>query len=442
MSTATEKRSRRGVWRAAAGLMVLVGSILAGAGEARAHASLIASVPAYGSTLTEAPKTVQLQFDNPIEPGLVKVRLKVASTEVELGKGVLVGDRTPRAAVEFTLPEHEPGEYYISWITYAFDGHVVSGTIPYTFDPNGVAQESAGESETTGTAVADPGSSNRIIDIVEIQLRFLNYLGLAAFFGGVVWMLVLRREGEGAGVLLDTARKAVAGGALAAAFFAIARGGTAVWRMLDGGFAIGEAVPQLLDGQIGGYILAGVLFAVAGSLGHRATGQTTLWVAATASSCAAMLTAGLGHAAGKTAPGIGAVLMGAHLTAAALWVGSVGLLAYVATESRFKSVETRWSELRSGLDQLGKILITAFVVLAVSGMRAAYVYADGVPGGTWGMTLGAKLVLVAGAGGIGLVHYLRGKRGAGLSGKTLAIEATLLVLTLTAAAVLSVSVPA
>lgn len=450
LSRRMARNLRKLTWaRAAVASIAVLGSVFVGAGEASAHASLLASTPAYGSTLSVAPSTVQLQFDNPIEPGLVKVRLKEEGTEREIGKGTLVGERTPRAGVEFTLPAHGPGSYFISWVSFAFDGHIVSGTIPYTVDPNATAGGQAGEpgvedqpGEATVEPLVDSGKSNRVIDIVEIQLRFLMYLGLAAVLGGSLWRIILPKSGEGAAMLLKTARDGAFAGGMLAAVMAVLRCGCEIWRILDAGYGAGELGPQFASGQLSGYVLAAGLFTLAAMWTRRDESAGRAWRPILAAGGAAFLTAALGHAAGKPAPGIGAVLMGAHLVAAAIWVGSVGILAYVATDTKFSSVETRWGELREGLNSLGAVLLTAGGVLALTGARAAYIYGDGMPAGAWGATLSVKLLLGLGGGTIGLFHYLRGRRGQALNNKTLAVEACLLVLVMTAAAVLSVTVPA
>lgn len=411
--------------------------------------------------MTEAPAVVQLQFDNLIEPGLVKVRLKEAGTETEIGKGVLVGERTPRTGVEFTLPEHGAGSYLITWISFAFDGHIVSGTIPYTVDPNATSSggNNAGTGTTEdGTAVPDPGSSNRIIDIVEIQLRFIGYLGMAALFGGIIWLLALRRGGEAANMLLGTAEKGLIGGAYLAGALSLSRGGLEVWRLFDGGYQLGEIWPQLANGHLSGYLAATGLFVAGGYLANKArlsgagdnsedsmgaaSNRNSVLLVGAMGAFGSMILASLGHAAGQAAPGVGSVLMGAHLIAASIWVGGVGMVAYVATDTKFAKIEGKWTELKPSLDQLGRVFIVSFMVLAVSGIRAAYVYGEGMPEGTWGLTLVAKLAIVGGGGLIGLFHYVRGRQGRALSAKTLAVEAALLVLAMTAAAVLSTTVPA
>lgn len=444
-----------------------------GATPAKAHASLIGSVPAYGATLAEAPETIELLFDNLVEPGLVKVRLKDGN-DVEIGKGTLVGERTPRNEVEFTLPAHGEGSYLITWVSFAFDGHIVSGTIPYTVDPDGATSTPSTPTEE-GTAgdeaapvVSTSGTTNRIIDIAEIQARFLNYIGFAALFGALLWRWAIGRRSRGATpdattpgtttsdtTAVDVATPAPAAetvealdaktklseivngaytlGVWLAVFTLAARAGVSAWRFIDAGYSSGETIGQIWSGQVGGYLMAAIILAWVAVQGRNNA------VIFAGSTVAAALSAGLGHSASEPAPGVNTVMMAIHIVAASIWVGGVGVLGYAATDGAFQKITDRWSQLREAVANASSAFIAAAVALTITGIRTAYVYSDGMPSGRWGLTLAAKLALAGGAALIGLYHYQRSKRGEGTANATLIVEAGLLVLTLTAAAVLSVT---
>jgi methionine-rich copper-binding protein CopC len=438
------RRRRSTVSRLLAVLAAVFAALALSPGNASAHASLIGSEPSYGSTMAAAPATLRLVFDNPVEPGLVKVRLKT-DAGVEIGKGTLVGERVPSASIEFTLPAHTTGSFRISWVTFAFDGHIVSGTIPYTVDPEYTPTPADSESGVSPgmenpAASVGSGSSNRVIDIVEIQARFFFYIAMAALFGALGWVLLLRSTDNnpldpdaapGAIQLLQRhASTTVLVASMSAAVLALLRGGLVAWRILDAGYAGDVLVRMLYEGGIGGYVLAAGLL-----IGIWFTNQN--WAKAALAVAASSLTVALGHAGSAAGSGVNTLTMAAHLTLSLAWAGMVCQLAYVASDKSFTSIEQRWSELRPALDRLGKYLLAGFAVIAISGMRAAVVYSDGMPSGRWGATLAVKLVAVAGVCGIGLYHYLRGRRGKGLHGWTVVCEAGLMVLVLTTAAVLS-----
>lgn len=498
---------RRGLRLAACtfALYAAIGGITAG--EVKAHASLIGTTPAYQAALETAPETVELVFDNLVEPGLVKVRLKDA-TDTEIGKGALIGTREPRNQVQFNLPAHGDGSYLITWVSFAFDGHIISGTIPYTVgavaDGN-TGPQSDGVSGDTGGTVKPPtqtGSTNKIIDVAEIQTRFLSYVGFAALFGALLWGWALggtkhsrrfarpdslddnrdgnrddnrdgnRDEGglepngfavaesgaqkdptlensaqEGAagegfvdksGVALGTLSRTVTGaqwvGLTIIAVALVARGGVGVWRFIDGGYTFGETLRQTWGGQLSGYVIAIAAVALVSVLGKNRPGIMAAGVAV-----AAALSSSVGHAASENMPGINSILMGVHLIAAGTWVGGVGILAYAATERTFASSRERWVELAPALKRVSGAFIAAVVVLAATGIRTAFVYSEEPLDGRWGTALTAKLTLAVGAGLIGLYHSRRGARGESLNKTTLVVEACLLTLVLTAAAVLSVT---
>lgn len=429
-----------------------------GATPAKAHASLIGSVPAYGATLAEAPETIELLFDNLVEPGLVKVRLKDGN-DVEVGKGTLVGERTPRNEVEFTLPAHGEGSFLITWVSFAFDGHIVSGTIPYTVDPSGAPVESGttnpntpAENGTTGEGdtltLSTSGTTNRIIDIAEIQARFLSYIGFAALFGALLWRWALgRARQETAPETTPEATEApdaktklseIVNGAYTLGLWLTvgmlgARAGVSAWRFIDAGYSGSETIGQIWSGQVGGYLAAAIILA---AVAIRSKHNAVIFAGSTV---AAALSAGLGHSASEPAPGLNTVMIAIHLVAASIWVGGVGVLGYAATDGAFQKIADRWSQLREAVANASSAFIAAAAALAITGIRTAYVYSDGIPSGRWGLTLAAKLALAGGAGLIGLYHYQRSKRGKGAANATLIVEAGLLVLTLTAAAVLSVT---
>ena len=57
--------------RGLAGLAALLMALCLASARALAHASLVAAEPADGSVLTQAPKTVQLHFNESVTPAVV-----------------------------------------------------------------------------------------------------------------------------------------------------------------------------------------------------------------------------------------------------------------------------------------------------------------------------------------------------------------------------------
>jgi methionine-rich copper-binding protein CopC len=125
-------------------LAVAVVALLAGAGAAQAHSTLVSTDPADGSTVGIVPAQVTLTFSEPVEPlGTQVVVLAPDGRTVSSGDAVLAGTSVSEALVS-GLPA---GAYRVEWRITSSDGHPVSGTFGFT--------ATAGTA-TAGTATAGP----------------------------------------------------------------------------------------------------------------------------------------------------------------------------------------------------------------------------------------------------------------------------------------------
>jgi len=97
---------------------------------AHAHAYPKVEVPASGATVSGAPKTVTIDFDDALESEFSAITVTDArGTSVTSGKSV----------VETSSPKHmwvaldplTPGVYTVTWVAVAADGHRTEGE--YTF---------------------------------------------------------------------------------------------------------------------------------------------------------------------------------------------------------------------------------------------------------------------------------------------------------------------
>ena len=95
---------------------------------ALAHAKLMQSTPANGSTLTVAPTTIQLKFDEPARLtslGLLKTGDK-ATTKI----GLLT--KKSLSVHSVSLPKLTPGAYTITYRVVGDDNHLMSGSLGFT----------------------------------------------------------------------------------------------------------------------------------------------------------------------------------------------------------------------------------------------------------------------------------------------------------------------
>jgi len=107
-----------------ASLLVIVPAVIV-----FAHAKLQKSEPAAGAALTQAPKQIQLWFNEKLDASLSRITMSGPSGKVELGPPHAMGDRSLMAAIGTKLAD---GAYTVSWQTAGDDGHVVKGDFKFT----------------------------------------------------------------------------------------------------------------------------------------------------------------------------------------------------------------------------------------------------------------------------------------------------------------------
>jgi methionine-rich copper-binding protein CopC len=103
---------------------------LAIAGVASAHAHLHASTPANHSVVTEAPKQISLEFNEPVQ---------LTSVTVQKGDGsaTKLGPLPDAAAKQFTLAvaQLDAGNYIVKWRAVSDDGHITADKLLFTVGP-------------------------------------------------------------------------------------------------------------------------------------------------------------------------------------------------------------------------------------------------------------------------------------------------------------------
>ena len=131
--------------RLIAGLATLL-SVLCFATGVSAHASLVSTEPADGSVLAQAPKTVQLRFNESVTPAVISL---IDAT------GRARKDATARAVDEtiiITMPEElPPGTQVVSYRVISEDGHPVAGSMLFSIGTaTGAATAQATASSVAG----------------------------------------------------------------------------------------------------------------------------------------------------------------------------------------------------------------------------------------------------------------------------------------------------
>jgi methionine-rich copper-binding protein CopC len=92
-----------------------------------AHAHLVKSDPADGSTVTAAPQKFVLTFAEP-------AKLTALSVQKDAEPAKKVGPLPAALAAEITVPAPElaPGKYVLMWRAVGDDGHIMPGKVIFT----------------------------------------------------------------------------------------------------------------------------------------------------------------------------------------------------------------------------------------------------------------------------------------------------------------------
>jgi copper resistance protein C len=115
-------------------LAITAATLLATTTGADAHAFLLKSSPAVGSTVERGTKELTLQFSEAVELVFSRVEITTASgTPVPLSP-VRFADATHRQLAT-VLPMLASGNYHVKWHVVSADTHRTEGTFTFTIKP-------------------------------------------------------------------------------------------------------------------------------------------------------------------------------------------------------------------------------------------------------------------------------------------------------------------
>ena len=286
--------------------MVVVALMVAPA--ASAHATLLFSSPAAGSSIASPPRTLTLTFDEPVTLPGHAVRL-TASGGSPISLGAVSGSQSGdivTATITTSLPT---GIYVVTWQVVAQDGDAVTGSFRF-----GVGAVPTGPSSPGGTAAArNAGQAATAV------LRWTVFAALAWLLGDLATRSMLRRHRPQRGWRLPRwcSVAAAAAGALASLGLA---------GLVAGGGSLRAAVTHPASSELGS--LPGAIALVeAGAFALAAVISTRRNQLAWLPLVIVVGAEGLRAHPGDYQPGWGVLLTVTHLAGAALWVGA---LAHVA----------------------------------------------------------------------------------------------------------------
>jgi copper transport protein len=349
--------------RLIAGLAALLTALCFASG-ALAHASLVSTEPADGSVVAQAPKTVQLNFNESVAPAVVSL-IDAA------GKARDVTIRTADQSVVIALPDDLPGGTQIlSYRVVSHDGHPVTGSVVFSI---GVV--------TGGVA---PMSDHLVSTLIWLA-RIGVYLGLFVGVGGVFFAAWI---GQGqSGALVITGSLAIG---LVSAVVSIGLQGLDLLNLPLGGLMTSAPWTRALATSLGPSLLVAMAaMAIAGFTWRRRT-MTIAWVL----TMLAMAGVGLslatsGHAATASPAWLTVPSLFVHGVAVAFWAGALAPIAAMARrrDDTLPRVLHRFSAIAVPL--VGLLVLTG-LVLAIIQLGSLRALIDT----KYGIILSIKLVLV------------------------------------------------
>lgn len=168
-------------------LLLLLINLLASAGLASAHASLVRAEPAPNARLASSPSAFHLWFSEPVEPAFSHVELRDSSGAlIRLpAQPTVVEDGKELAITPGDLPD---GVYTVAWrVVSATDGHPTQGSYAVII---GAATTFTGASESSTGATT---GIDQTIPWDGAAVRWLNILSLALLVGLPVFVVFIAR---------------------------------------------------------------------------------------------------------------------------------------------------------------------------------------------------------------------------------------------------------
>ncbi|MBO3736570.1 copper resistance CopC/CopD family protein [Actinoplanes flavus] len=343
MTSATAVRAGRPRRRFVVGAAAIVGALavlLGPATPAQAHAVITATSPAQGSVVSQAPRTVQLAFNEPVR--VIAGRTQVIAPD---GKRINAGDPVTdgqRLTVTLRDPARPLGTYVVSYRIISADNHAIAGAFTFSVGAPSATTAGIGEVETR------PG-----VQAAVAVAKYAGYAGLTLTVGPLLVLLVFRpRRWSWRGPLLLAS---VGGGVLAA--------GTVASLWLQVPYVSGAGVfdvsgTELRQTMVSGYGLAllarlGLIVAACAVVAYlvRARRSRAARVGLAVVGLVALVTWPLaGHPMASAVPAVMASADVVHLAGMSVWVGGlVALLAFVVPRAHARQLRlilpvwSRWA---------------------------------------------------------------------------------------------------
>ena len=353
---------------AAAGSVVATALLLPAA--ASAHAYLVHTTPAASVTLNAAPTTVQLTFDEAVEPRFALISVTDASAHQETTGSVTRSPSNPDTLI-VPVKKVPEGWYLVYWRAISVDGHPVQGAFTFAVGPNEGPPPQFVIPHISQTATTTP----LLIARWGMFITVMTAIGLFVLRMLIVRPLVRRVSGTSLRTL--TGAFAVVAALALIAVPAYLEEATSI-DSLRSFFAFDALVPLWRTTAFGrGYVdleLCFALFCLAAAIAlwldrpdqeHRSIGALLSLVGALVAAAAILVIPGASGHAAQTSPRLLTSLFDwVHLMAGSVWLGGlIGLLVLW----RSLPGERRVAGLSVAVPRFSNVAFCAVLLLIASG---------------------------------------------------------------------------
>ncbi len=398
-----------------------------------AHAQLVGTSPASGSTVAAQPATVVFEFNQHVGGTLGAVRVyDSAGTEVD-DLDVTHPDGNSHWMGVGLRPHLPDGTYTATYRVISADTHIVYGGLVFNLG------HASASSKVTVAGLISRGQSGEVTKISFGVVRALDYLTIALMAGGLAFLLLVWRgapDAEGTSASDSALRRraarvllsAVVVGFLVSVLGVLLQGasaaGVSLWSSMKG--QIVESTLESRFGWVWGlraavWLLLGVLLVASRRLDLGAPANTRRRTGAAGSALDGGLVLGTlylvatpalaGHASVESPRGLFFPSDVIHVAAGGIWVGGVAmLLVALPAATRRVDPEQRTAMLLGALSRFSPLALGSVVAIAVTGVVQAYIDVRSVGAlfdTTYGLLIVAKTGLLLALIGLGWVNRSR-----------------------------------
>jgi len=370
--------------RVATGAAIAI-AVLAPAPRVFAHAALVSSVPAANAVLESGPPTIELAFDEAVDPRLSDIELYGQDAKL-IPTGTPQAGSGGEATVQASVPKIGDGVYVVVWRVPSVDGHVVDGV--FTFQVG--TQTSGVDVGALIDKVSGNAAANSTVGRLDTGSRLMALIGLIVLIGG--GLLAVQSADSASNRML-----------LWLAWVFLLIGSLGSFGLYGAKIVAGtpsDAISPAVWGKVVGSHTASVLLvrsvlvlATAGLLLTFARRASDVWRGlALASSIALLLTfAAIGHAYAQHPAALWVGIDAVHLASITLWIG--GLLMFALGTSSWLTVPDS-----AGIVHRFSLTATVAVpIIVATGVLQTVKLAgslNDVTSTSWGRTLLVKVAVV------------------------------------------------